>query len=37
MQSGGFRGIYKGLTPTFIGAPFTGNIYLLLVLYKSQN
>ncbi|XP_025191367.1 S-adenosylmethionine mitochondrial carrier protein-like [Melanaphis sacchari] len=27
VQSGGFRGIYKGLTPTIIGAPFTAGLF----------
>jgi len=27
IQSGGFRGIYKGLTPTIIGAPFTAGLF----------
>jgi len=27
IQSGGFRGIYKGLTPTIIGAPFSAGLF----------
>ncbi|XP_025425411.1 S-adenosylmethionine mitochondrial carrier protein-like isoform X2 [Sipha flava] len=27
LESGGFRGIYKGLTPTIIGAPFTAGLF----------
>ncbi|XP_050548846.1 S-adenosylmethionine mitochondrial carrier protein-like [Daktulosphaira vitifoliae] len=27
IQSGGFRGIYKGLTPTIIGAPLTAGLF----------
>lgn len=33
IQSGGFKGIYKGLTPTIIGAPFTGKAILLLFIH----
>lgn len=42
LESGGFRGIYKGLTPTIIGAPFTGtyyviNFYVIIVVTMNQN